>query len=942
MYGQRGRHGNGMRRGGSHHRGGSSSRRGGHAASSSSSSSSSTTAAGTAGTGVVSSSSGHKSLSDTPGVSTNTGAYSAIVGKSGTSANAAMSFSAAVSGAASSSSSSSSSNSTHGPSSISRQRRNGHGHSTGRGASSSRGGKRMNRYERIAAMATKGSTSTSTSKGKDDTSTSTANASSSGVLPTTSTTTTTHSTTTPTTTTPTPTPILTTIPTSTTTTSTTTPVTSSPASITTAHSADTNGQTPQTPLSDDEPLDSWEDLEQLSPTMKPRSSPIAIVRPEPTSQIPVLDPYAAVPEIAEAIAAKQLTPLTGSGTTTTIRTASAGIEQQSTPVHGISSLSRVSSVPLPLESAISAAGAASSSGPSTPAASTSSGLAEVRAASLAYDPPVQGCQLKPYVLIDDSRGGFHSVTSADNTAYRWYRGQPRICAAPGCDGSGKLQCLPCVRAGQPDTISFFCSKTCMVGCWMQHRLLHVHYPDKPTGPQQYWPWEIADEKREIAAKLKLLDSKVQHDNVALSLSEADSTSPAAADYISTKYPPALRNVWGQIGSSRCYTPALDDVGRALKLHVAMVHESDSDAPSKFGKWHIMETSGVLPRPKEPPPRQLIQFEQPMGHMFAGDGFRAMCFNVLAESYATARMYPYCAKWALDWNYRKHNILREILLRDCEIVSLQEVQQNHYDDFFLPALNRAGYDGMFKAKTRQSYAPKANAIDGCAIFYKRSRFAMREQHVVSYDELARRFHGNSNRTLRRLLKGNVGIIAVLEDLQINNPHMRRNMRPRRLCICNTHIYWDPEFADVKLWQTWMLCRELEQFALNRNLPVLLCGDFNSTKDSSVYEMLVNRTVHPSHPDLKNDPCALLPPPSQLVHHVPLESAYAAIGEPRYTNYTGHFVGVLDYILYSSNMLACLSVLDVDDEEVVKAHSALPNPQFPSDHVSICAAFDWLMD
>jgi CCR4-NOT transcription complex subunit 6 len=105
------------------------------------------------------------------------------------------------------------------------------------------------------------------------------------------------------------------------------------------------------------------------------------------------------------------------------------------------------------------------------------------------------------------------------------------------------------------------------------------------------------------------------------------------------------------------------------------------------------------------------------------------------------------------------------------------------------------------------------------------------------------------------------------------------------VANTHIFWDPEYADVKLWQTWILLQELEKLVLHRNLPLLLCGDFNSTTDSSVYELLANERVASKHAVFKNDPCGLLPAPNDIISRLPLVSAYAQIGEPKYTNYTG---------------------------------------------------------
>lgn len=35
---------------------------------------------------------------------------------------------------------------------------------------------------------------------------------------------------------------------------------------------------------------------------------------------------------------------------------------------------------------------------------------------------------------------------------------------------------------------------------------------------------------------------------------------------------------------------------------------------------------------------------------------------------------------------------------------------------------------------------------------------------------------------------------------------------------------------------MLCQELEKMFLHRNMPLVLCGDFNSLTDSAVYELL----------------------------------------------------------------------------------------------------------
>ena len=66
----------------------------------------------------------------------------------------------------------------------------------------------------------------------------------------------------------------------------------------------------------------------------------------------------------------------------------------------------------------------------------------------------------------------------------------------------------------------------------------------------------------------------------------------------------------------------------------------------------------------------------------------------------------------------------------------------------------------------------------------------------------------------------------------------------LLVATCHVHWDPEYCDVKLIQTMILMSELKNIieesqrsfrpgstapACN-NIPLILCGDFNSLPDS----------------------------------------------------------------------------------------------------------------
>lgn len=57
------------------------------------------------------------------------------------------------------------------------------------------------------------------------------------------------------------------------------------------------------------------------------------------------------------------------------------------------------------------------------------------------------------------------------------------------------------------------------------------------------------------------------------------------------------------------------------------------------------------------------------------------------------------------------------------MSFQEVETDQFHNFFLPELQRDGYDGIFSAKSRARTMTEADRkhVDGCAIFFKTSKY-----------------------------------------------------------------------------------------------------------------------------------------------------------------------------------------------------------------------------
>jgi len=284
----------------------------------------------------------------------------------------------------------------------------------------------------------------------------------------------------------------------------------------------------------------------------------------------------------------------------------------------------------------------------------------------------------------------------------------------------------------------------------------------------------------------------------------------------------------------------------------------------------------------------------------------------------------------------------------DIITLQEVQKDVYDDWFRPQLAEVGYEGVFQQKKRDPIFHRGKyTAEGCATFYKTTRFKRVDKHIVDYDKLSQNEvrciipdQQMAEKGMQRLSKGNIALAVILEDLHIKTTHGSQATGPQGghlICVVNTHILCDPSAADVKLWQAHLLLQTLKQMPVS-NMPLLICGDFNSTPDSAVCEYMRRGNVRGDHEDLRADPCGLLKQLS-LRHSLCMATAYETCNgrEAQYTNYTEDFKGTLDYIWFSPDALAVLAISQVDDESQLMQETALPSSTRPSDHVSLVATF-----
>ncbi len=278
----------------------------------------------------------------------------------------------------------------------------------------------------------------------------------------------------------------------------------------------------------------------------------------------------------------------------------------------------------------------------------------------------------------------------------------------------------------------------------------------------------------------------------------------------------------------------------------------------------------------------------------------------------------------------------------------------------------GYGAIYKTKTREAMGTTGK-VDGCAIFWRKSRIAnlkmsnlelneaaqlgyQREinhlersfvQRMISQDEYD--MHRQlCDQALKRVTRDNVAQVVVFQVT--HSPTGEPLPAPVKFLVVNTHLFWDPAFEDVKLWQTVVLLEQV-QLACRASEgpgqsppPLLLFGDFNSEPASSVYKLLTKnsptRSAEFAPSDYasfeKNGLQRILPVQqmrssveSVLGHNLQLTSLFAAITgkEPEFTNLTRDYVGTLDYVWASHGSvrpLAALAIPSADELTGGKRH------------------------
>ncbi|GJJ68832.1 hypothetical protein EMPS_01178 [Entomortierella parvispora] len=336
-------------------------------------------------------------------------------------------------------------------------------------------------------------------------------------------------------------------------------------------------------------------------------------------------------------------------------------------------------------------------------------------------------------------------------------------------------------------------------------------------------------------------------------------------------------------------------------------------------------------------------------------FVVLSWNLLSPRLChPQRLDAGCEPGFLEWSYRKEAILNHIAFLDADIICLQELELKDYEEFFNPRLSRLGY--------RSVHAYKMNVYemrDGCAIFYRDSRFKLVNEHVLRFNQIelddlnVKRPSMARDTAIRFNLFHNLAIVALFE-----------NRRTKRLVqVATTHLLADPAFPDAKMLQTAILTSKLEELkaeviastatkpSLNkdehsppsspsqslqksqRTIPTILAGDFNSLPDSAVVQFLKTGQVDTCHFGGNDFGRFTRAPDNRFHHNLGLADSYQSSTLP-FTNATRQFQGTIDYLLYDPSSLGLMSFLDhfesTNKRTIVPSLSSSNDSLSSSDH------------
>jgi mRNA deadenylase 3'-5' endonuclease subunit Ccr4 len=239
---------------------------------------------------------------------------------------------------------------------------------------------------------------------------------------------------------------------------------------------------------------------------------------------------------------------------------------------------------------------------------------------------------------------------------------------------------------------------------------------------------------------------------------------------------------------------------------------------------------------------------------------------------------------LDWNFRKSLFQKELPMFNADFVCLEEVHRADVS-FYTSCLDTNKYEVLYKERL--------SGLDGCLFFYDKNKYI----HI----------------------HGVLGALAT--SIHVYQLHLFQIRETQKyIWICFTHLQSQKENENERVKQIKYLLEKIDQEVAEfdktlaekkEKIGLLFCGDLNSEPDWETIQKIRdwNKT----------------------------KSTYDIDEFTTFKIKKGLFLRTIDYIWRTEN-LKVLEKLSMPSKERI-GEKGLPNKDYPSDHLSIYAKFEF---
>lgn len=324
-----------------------------------------------------------------------------------------------------------------------------------------------------------------------------------------------------------------------------------------------------------------------------------------------------------------------------------------------------------------------------------------------------------------------------------------------------------------------------------------------------------------------------------------------------------------------------------------------------------------------------------------NSFKLTTYNILSQDLIelNRQLYKDCVSEDIEWRNRFNLLQEELSQFKSNIICLQEVNEDNYDDEIGPLLQSLEYNVIYRKRHTRK--------DGCLVAYDSSVELIRSNWI----ELGK---------IDRDVNGNMKNVAIFTLFKFNGVEF---------VVVTTHISFSPRRGEVKLNQIRLILAELTEFLDGNSCPVIFAGDFNTCPFSPIYNFIVKGKLNPiglrkeTFSGQFTHKCsgALTTRDSFILKNIGNDSTYYSFNDEDELSHPYTFVPIhpcvnvnqeeyvsakntdltslVDYIFVHQghHKIRCLSYLELLTEDEYIKVGPVPNSICPSDHLPLHAFF-----